>query len=229
MHFQLLVQRRVRQFNNPEFHFYVSMTVIAILLLTAVTWGSQYESIWTALRYSSFQVVSLVSTTGFGTADYLLWGFFAQALLLSLMVIGGSAGSTAGGIKCIRGLLLLKQAKRELYQMIHPRGVIPLKVGKNAVSPAIASAVFGYFFLYVFIFVLATLVLAGTGVELTTSGSAVISALSNIGPGLGEVGPTSNYGHLPDMAKITLSWCMIVGRLEIMTVLVLFTSEFWTS
>ena len=226
-HYRLFVRGELRQFKNREFHLYVLLIIGATMILTLRTWGEQYASFFEAFRYTSFQVVSLMSTTGFATADFLLWGYLPQALLLSLMVVGGSAGSTAGGVKCIRILLLFKQAKRELHRLIHPRGVIPLKIGKNLVPSHVADSVYAFFFLYVLLVLFATLLLVGMGIDLVSAGSAVVSALSNIGPGLGTVGPVENYAHLPQGAKCVLSVCMIVGRLEIMTVLVLCTVEFW--
>lgn len=229
LHYRLIVRREFAQFANREFHFYLSIVVAATLMLTAVTWGVQYESIGPALRYTSFQVVSLLSTTGYATADYLEWGYFAQTLLLALMVIGGSAGSTAGGLKCIRALILFRQGKRELYRLIHRKAVLPLKVGRKSIPVHVSSAIIGFFFLYMFILLIAGLLLTACGIDIITSFSAVVSALSNIGPALGDVGPTSNYGALPQEAKLILSSCMIIGRLEILTVLVLFTREFWSS
>lgn len=226
-HFRLLVRKELSQFKNREFHLYVLLIIGATLILTLRTWGVQYDSFFESLRFTSFQVVSLMSTTGYATADFLVWGYLPQALLLSLMVVGGSAGSTAGGVKCIRILLLFKQAKRELHRLIHPRAVIPLKIGENRVPAHVADSIYAFFFLYVLCALFATLLLVGMGIDLVSAGSSVISALSNIGPGLGSVGPVENYGHLPQTAKVILSFCMIVGRLEIMTVLVLFTTEFW--
>jgi trk system potassium uptake protein TrkH len=145
------------------------------------------------------------------------------------MVVGGCAGSTAGGIKCIRAMMLIKQGYRELFQMIHPKAKLPLKVGKQSVPPHVSSAIFGFFFLYVLLVAVGGLFISFTGVDLITAYSAVVSALSNVGPGLGEVGPALNYAGLPHSAKILLASCMIIGRLEIMTVLVLFTRSFWVS
>lgn len=124
-------------------------------------------------------------------------------------------------------MLLLKQGYRELTQLIHPKAVLPLKLGKTTVAPHVASAIFGFFFLYLVLLGGSTLVLTLQGADIVTSVSATISCLSNIGPGLGEVGPATNYGHLPQLSKIVLSFCMITGRLEILTVLVFLTPEFW--
>ncbi len=227
LHYRLILRRDHSVLADSEFRFYAVLAIAAILGITASLWGEQYDSFAEALRSSAFQVTSIMSSTGYATADYLTWGFFPQALLVILMVTGGCAGSTGGGIKCIRAILLVKQGYGELYRMIHPNAVRHLKVGQAVVSQSVSSAVFGYFYLYCLAFAVAGLILCASGVDLETSFSAVISALSNIGPGLGDVGPVLNYSGLPDLAKITLSACMIVGRLEVMTVLVLFTREYW--
>ena len=229
IHYRAIAEQDFKPLRGIEFRFYTLLSLGASLILAYVLWGPNYDSFQESLRYSGFQVVSLLSSTGFGTADYILWGAFGQGALFVLMFIGGSAGSTAGGIKCIRVLVLFKQAKRALYQLIHPKAVLPLKVGRKNVSVQVANSITGFFVLYMALAAAATLGVSSFGVDLVTSFSAVISSLSNIGPGLGEVGPTSNYAALPDSVKLILSICMLIGRLEIMTVFVLCTREFWTN
>lgn len=227
LHYRLFVRRDPEALRDWEFKTFLLLVASAILLLTIYIWGSSYSSFGEAFRFASFQAMSIVTTTGYATADYLLWGPFAHALIMVLMVIGGCAGSTAGGIKCVRAAVLLKQGYRELYLTIHRKAVFPLKLGGLTVPTNVISAIFGFFFLYVFIMVLTGFFITASGVDLITAFSGTISALSNIGPGLGDVGPVLNYGGLPDLAKVLLSACMIIGRLEIFTILVLFTSEFW--
>lgn len=229
LHYRALVKGDFSLIADRELRFYVAITAASILIISVSLWGVHYPSFIEAFRYASFQVVSILSTTGYGTADYLLWGAFCQTLLLMLMVVGGSAGSTSGGIKCIRAMMLIKQGYRELYRMIHPKAVVSLKLGNTAVPANVSNSIFGFFFLYITLVVATTLALTGCGVDLLTSLSGVVSALSNVGPGLGDIGPVLNYSGLPDLAKVLLCACMIVGRLEIMTVLVLFTSEYWSS
>ncbi|MCB0324157.1 MAG: TrkH family potassium uptake protein [Bdellovibrionales bacterium] len=229
LHYRLLVDRDWSFFKDSELKFYALVVTGATLLLTIVVWGTQYRSLLDALRFCSFQVISIISTTGYASADYLLWGSFAQVLLLLLMVIGGCAGSTAGGVKCVRIMMMLKHAHRELYRMVHPKAVATLKLGRAPVSEQVMAAILGFFFFYIVLAALTTAVISACGVDLVTALSSVISSLSNVGPGLGEVGPVLNYGGLPDLVKVLLSVCMIVGRLEIMTVLVLFTSDYWSS
>ena len=229
LHFQLLRRNPSAWWRSPEFRFYLLVTLGVTLIVTWCIYGSVYSSLGQALRYSLFQVVSIFTTTGYGTADYELWGPLAQFLLLLCMIIGGSAGSTAGGVKCMRLIILVKQAQRELMRLVHPRAVVPVKLGGTVVSNEILSGVVGFFLLYLALAALAMGILAALGVDLLTTIGAVIACISNIGPGLGQVGPIDNFGHLPALGKWVLTFCMLLGRLEIYTVIVLFSSEFWKS
>ena len=189
--------------------------------------GSSYPS-WTgALRFASFQVASIISTTGYATADYELWLPLPQGVLLLCMFIGGCAGSTAGGIKCMRVMLLFKHAYRELFRLVHPRAVLPLKFGPKLVKEEVLTSIWGFFVLFIVLFVLSGLALTAMGVDVLTAFAAVVACIGNIGPGLGEVGPVDNYAAIPVLGKWVLSFCMLLGRLEIYTVLVLFVPEFW--
>ena len=227
LHYKLFIRGRADIIRDREFRFYCLLVLVTIFLLGFSLVVSNEYSFWDSLRYASFQVVSIISTTGYITGDYLAWGGFAHILLLIIMIVGGCAGSTSGGIKCVRAMLLVKQGGKELQRLIHPHAVIVLKLGKNSVPARVSSAIFGFFFLYMLVLTVSLIVLTSAGVELVTAVSAVISCLSNVGPGLGEVGPLLNYSALPQFAKLVLSFCMIVGRLEILTVLVVFTRYFW--
>ena len=229
LHYHLIRRREFLMFKDAEFRFYGFMIFISALCIAFSLWGQQYASFHDSVRLASFQVTAIMSSTGFASADYLIWGAFAQSLIVLLMVIGGCAGSTGGGIKCVRAMMLVKQGYRELYRMVHPKAVLPLKLGKTQVPQHVIQAIFGFFFLYILLLGVASLALTASDVDMVTAFSSVVSALSNIGPGLGEVGPALNYAGLPDFAKFVLSACMIIGRLEIMTVLVLFTTEYWSS
>jgi trk system potassium uptake protein TrkH len=229
LHFQLLKGNAVSWWRSPEFRLYFVLTLAITAIVTLCIYDSIYASLGQALRHSLFQVVSILTTTGFGTADYELWAPLAQILLLLCMVIGGSAGSTSGGVKIMRGILLIKQAQRELMRLVHPRAVVPVKLSRNIVSDEIVSGVVGFFLLYLALAVLSMCILAALGVDMITSIGAVIACISNIGPGLGQVGPTDNFGHLPALAKWILTFCMLLGRLEIYTVIVFFYKEFWKS
>lgn len=224
---RFFIRGDLRVFRDRELGFYALVVGFSVLTLTLFLFPNVYPSFEEAFRYALFQTASIISTTGFGTADFDSWGPFPQLLLILIMVIGGSAGSTAGGIKCVRAMMLIKQGFLELRKLVHPKAVLRLKLGKQSVSPHVSSAIFAHFFLYTIVFGVSSLVLTAVGVDVVTTVSAVISALSNVGPGLAEVGPTMNYGGLPDIAKLVLSFCMIVGRLELFTILVLLTSEFW--
>jgi trk system potassium uptake protein TrkH len=190
-------------------------------------WGKVYSSFGDALRYASFQVISIVTTTGYATADYELWPGLPQAVLFFCMFLGASAGSTGGGMKCLRLILLLKHAYRELWHIIHPHSVIQVKLGGKVVPSDVLSSTWGFFALYVGLFVVASWAVAASGIDMITALSSVAATLGNIGPGFGLIGPTENYAALPGVAKWVLSICMLLGRLEIYTVMVLLIPEFW--
>jgi trk system potassium uptake protein TrkH len=179
------------------------------------------------LRYSSFQVVSIMTTTGYATADYELWMPFAQLLLLFLMFCGGMIGSTGGGMKQVRILLMFKQGYRELYQLIHPHAVTTVRVDGKVMPKEILGSIWGFLFLFLLTCTISTLAMAALGVDLVTSFSTVVSAMSNVGPALAEAGPTDNYSAIPTVGKWILSFCMLAGRLELFTVLVLLMPRFW--
>jgi trk system potassium uptake protein TrkH len=227
LHFQLLRGRPLAMWRNPEFRFFG----ILFFVLTAVVALSVHESSypsWTdALRFSSFQVASIISTTGYATADYELWMPLPQGVLLLCMFIGGCAGSTSGGIKCMRIMLLFKHAYRELFRLVHPRAVLPIKFGPKLVKDEVLTSIWGFFVLFMLLFVLSGLALTALGVDLVTAFTAVAACIGNIGPGLGQVGPVDNYAGIPTLGKWVLSFCMLLGRLEIYTVLVLLVPEFW--
>ncbi|MDZ7761786.1 MAG: TrkH family potassium uptake protein [Desulfovermiculus sp.] len=229
LHFRLIQGRPMTWWHSPEFRFYLLVTLGVTGIVALCIYGPMYSSLGQALRYSLFQVVSIFTTTGFGTADYELWGPLAQFLLLLCMIVGGSAGSTAGGVKCMRVIILIKQAQRELMRLVHPRVVVPIRLGGKIVSDEIVNGVVGFFLLYLVLAALSMCFLAALGVDILTSIGAVIACISNIGPGLGQVGPTEHFGHLPTLAKWILTFCMLLGRLEIYTVIVLLYKEFWKS
>ena len=186
-----------------------------------------YNSIGSAIRYVLFQVLAIVTTTGYGTADFELWPYLAQIILIFLMFFGGSAGSTGGGMKQVRFLLLIKQSYREIKHMILPHAVLPIKLNGQIVPKDIMSNILSFFFIGVAVFVLATISLAGLGLDLTSASTSVASALMNIGPGLGTVGPTDNYAHILPVGKWVLCFCMLMGRLELYTLLVILTPMAW--
>lgn len=160
-------------------------------------------------------------------ADFNQWPVFSQMILLLLMFIGGCAGSTGGAIKHIRVLILLKSASRQLTRLLHPQAVIPIRLGSHTVSEEVVGAVQAFFFYYLLIFLGVVIFLTALGLDLVSALSAVAATLGNVGPGLGLVGPASNYASLPVAAKVALSMCMLMGRLEVYPVMVLLSTRFW--
>ena len=173
-----------------------------------------------------FQVMSILTTTGFTTADYVHWGPFAQILLLLLMFVGGSAGSTAGGMKIARIMVVIKYSLSEIKRLLHPRAVIPVRIGKHMITEEVIRNTLGFFLFYVAVFVVVSVMLAALGLDIESAFGATAASIGNVGPGHGSVGPASNYAHLPDLAKWLLTFCMLLGRLEIFTVMVFLSTIF---
>lgn len=212
---------------DPEFQFYATV-MLSVIVVTVATlaFTESYEPL-TALVTGMFEVVSIATTTGFSTADFSQWPFVLPFLLFVVAFIGGCAGSTGGGMKAIRILLIFKQGMREIKRLIHPNAVIPVKVGKKPVPDRVIEAVWGFFSLYLFVFVVLLLLLLASGLDQVTAWSAVGACINNLGPGLGDV--AVHYGDIPDFAKWVLCVAMLMGRLEIFTLLILFTPAFWRS
>ncbi|MHC2995488.1 MAG: TrkH family potassium uptake protein [Candidatus Atribacteria bacterium] len=227
LHYKALHGNVKSLIKDREFLFYSGVILISILTITTQLRLYIYNSIFTALRYASFQVVSIATTTGFVTADYDIWPAFSKSILLILMFVGGCAGSTGGAIKNIRVLLLLKQAYREIHKLIHPKAITPIRLGDKTISEEVMRNITGFFFLYVFIFVVCTFIMTILGLDIVSAMASVAATLGNVGPGLGLVGPAQNYTFIPPLGKIILILCMLLGRLEIYTVLILVIPEFW--
>ena len=213
-------------FTDPELKVYaVLLASFAVLVSFALYLTGTYDSLASSFRYGFFQVISAMTTTGFTTAPFYEWTGFLPVMLICVAFIGGCAGSTAGGMKVIRVILLYKQSIREVRRLIHPHAVFPVKVGGQRTSDTIISAVWGFFFLYIANFAVMTVLLTATGLDAETAYSAVGACITNLGPALGEAGP--NYAGLNDPAKVILSIAMLLGRLEVYTLLVLLTPAFW--
>ena len=180
-----------------------------------------------SFRLGLFQVVSIITTTGFVSADYTTWAPALTILFFMLMFLGASAGSTAGGVKIVRHLLLLKNGFLELKRQIHPAAIIPVRLNNKAVSQEITSNVLGFIMIYLTIYVTSTIVMGLIGVDFETALGSVATSLGNIGPGFGSVGPAHNFAHMPAAGKWFLSFLMLLGRLELFTVLILITPYFW--
>ena len=227
LHYRLLLGNIKSFWRNSELHFFLAVFLIASILITINLRLNLLDSLTSSLRHASFQVASILTTTGYSSKNFGEWPFFSQCLLLLLMFIGGCTGSTGGSIKCFRIMLLLKQGYRELYRMIHPHAVVPVKLAGKSVSTGIMEGVWGFFFLYFFLFAISSLIMTLLGLDLITAISSVAACIGNVGPGLSAVGPAENYHHIPTLGKWILTFCMLVGRLEIYTVIVLFVPEFW--
>ena len=214
--------------NDREIRTYLLVLAVSVLGLAALLlWHGVYEHPLDSLRASAFQVVSVATTTGYATEDYALWPTFAPVYLLFLGCFVSCAGSTGGGIKMVRMVLLIKQARRELVRIIHPRVVNPVTMGGQSVPVNVMTMVLGFMLIYGAVTMGLTFLLLLSGLDIVTSFSAVVATVNNIGPGLGEVGPASNYGGLNVFQLWVLSFAMLLGRLELLTVLVLFTTHFW--
>jgi len=227
LHYQFLKGKPLAFWRDSECRFFLGMVLILTLVVSVNLYGQAYSAIGDALRYGTFQVVSIITTTGFATADYEKWPAMSQLILLLCMFIGASAGSTGGGMKCLRIMLCFKYCYRELFNLIHPRAVSPIKIGGNTVPDEVMHSVLGFMALYTGLFALSAVALAGLGVDFKTSLSAIAASIGNIGPGFGLVGPVENYAHIPYLGKWLLIWCMLLGRLEIFTVIILVVPEFW--
>lgn len=216
-----------RFFSSVEFKFYVSVISFTTLAVALNMAGENYDSIFKALRYSSFQVVGIMTTTGYATANWELWGAFPQAVLVFLMLFGGMIGSTGGGIKQVRILVMLKKCYREIYQLIHPHAYADIKLDGKGLPKEVRAGIWGFIFLFIFVCVVAVLAMTATGADLMTSATTVISAMCNVGPALGQAGPAENYATIPVAGKWILILCMLIGRLEVYTVIILFFPHFW--
>lgn len=227
LHFQFLAGNVKAMFKDSEFRLYVMIMITAILLIFINLLHVNGYSVGEAFRYSSFQAVSIMTTTGFSSTDYEDWSGFGQYFLLMLMFVGGCAGSTGGSIKVLRILILIKQCYRELYRLIHPRAVVHVKFNNVKVSTDVVDSILGFVTLYFLFFVIAATIMSFLGLDLVSAISSVAASIGNVGPGLGAVGPYDNYSEIPFVGKWVLIFCMILGRLEIYTLLILFIPEFW--
>jgi len=213
---------------DREIHSYVTVLLVSIgLIASLLVAHGVHDSAAEALRTSAFHVLSLATTTGYASTDYAQWPVFAPVLLMFLGCFVSCAGSTGGGIKMVRMVLLIKQARRELVRSIHPRVVNPVTMGGTVLPLSVMNATYGFMLIYGAVTMGLTMLLLFTGLDIVTAFSAVVATVNNIGPGLGLVGPASNFGVLGDFQIWVLSFAMLLGRLELLTVLVLFTGSFW--
>lgn len=227
LHFKAITGNRKSYLLDKEFLSYIGLIVLVTFVITMTLVFQKGGINHQTFRDALFQTVSILTTTGYGTADYELWPWLAQFILLALMFIGAMGGSTGGGMKIIRIMLILKYAAMETRRMLHARAIIPIRIGNRFINDDVIRNTLGFFLFYIFIFVVASLTLTAMSLDIETAIGAAASALGNIGPALADFGPTDNYALLPAIGKWLLSFCMLLGRLEIFTVMVLFSRVFW--
>lgn len=232
MYFLFLTKRFSRVFKSDELRYFLGIvlvsTVLIVINLSATPEVAGSSSIGELARQSLFQVSSVMSTTGFSTVDFNLWPEFSRVLLVLLMFIGGCAGSTTGGITVSRLLLLVRCIRRDVHKISHPRSVKVVKLDGDAVDEATLRRVSTFFVCYGLVIAIACLIVSFDNFSFSTSVTSVIASVGNVGPGLDMVGPLGNYGFFSDLSKVTLSFCMLVGRLEIFPILILFFPSTWT-
>jgi trk system potassium uptake protein TrkH len=228
LHYLALHGKIKEVWKNEEFRKYlylISGITVFIVAFMVVKYDGGFEE---SFRVTIFQVVSILSTTGYITSDYLVWPGNLWLLVFALMFIGGMAGSTGGGVKVVRQLLLFKNGAQELKRAIHPHGIIPVRLNHEAVSQDIIFKVMAFFQLYIVLLLLGAIVMALLGLDFESAIGASIATIGNIGPGLGKVGPVGNYAFIPEIGKWFLAFMMLLGRLELFTILILLSKVFWT-
>lgn len=226
-YYMLFIKQIKNVFKDEELRFYLAVVAGSIVL---ITWNirGMYDSLGETVRYAAFQVASIVTTTGFATTDFDLWPSFSKAILLGLMVIGACAGSTGGGFKCGRALLLLKSLRRNVRQILHPQKVQVVRMDRQMVQERVLDNINAYLAAYVLIIICSFIVISVDGFSTMTNFSAVLACFNNIGPGLEAVGPTCNFGGYSVLSKLILIIDMLAGRLEIFPILILFSKSTWT-
>jgi len=227
-------------FQSEEFKYYLFGIISIAVIVTVVIYFFQDENLQTtiahpmvygkaesAIRHALFQVTSIITTTGFVTADFTMWSFFATGIFFALFFVGGSAGSTSGGIKIVRHIVMLKSSFLEFKKALHPNAIIPVRYDGKAVGQSIVFNIISFFIIYMLIFVISSVILTFLGLDFVSALGAAASSLGNIGPAIGSVSPVDNFAHLSDGAKWFCSFLMLIGRLELFTVLILLTPFFW--
>lgn len=224
----LFVNRKFKKvFGNAELRWYFCSVLAFTALIAAVLYFTSPMGAEESFRKSLFQVTSLHTSTGFATDDYMQWKPVLWGLLTIIMVVGACAGSTTGGLKCIRMVILAKVSRNEFKHIIHPNAVLPVRVNKQVISPSVVSTVLAFCFIYLTVIIASVLLMMGMGIGAEESIGCVVSSIGNMGPGLGQCGPAYSWNALPDMAKWLLSFLMLSGRLELFTILLLFNPKFW--
>ncbi|NOU61177.1 TrkH family potassium uptake protein [Marinifilum sp. JC070] len=223
----MITGRFTKVFKDEEFRFYTLVVLFFAFVITLGLIAAGHVTGEQAFRDALFTVVSIITTTGYATADYLLWTPFLGMLIFVLFFVGGSAGSTGGGVKVVRILLLFKNSFYELKRLVHPNAVIPIRYNSKVVDQKTVTNILAFFVFYILIFMMSAVLMSFWTSDIYSAFSAVATTLGNVGPGFGEIGPMENFYHLPDLAKWFLAFLMMLGRLELFTVLVLFSPSFW--
>jgi len=226
LHFKLLTGRVRQVFEDVELRYFLAVVVAGIVILTICLSGDGVGFAET-VRVASFQTLSILTTTGYATTDFELWPELAQLVLVVLMLLGGMSGSTGGGIKSLRALLAISSIRATMDRLIHPHAVRPVKYGREVVAESVLAGVWAFLTAYALIVLVGAAVVAAFGYDLVTAATASLTAISNVGPGLGEVGAYDNFSHFPATVKVVLAWCMLFGRLEIFTLLAMLSRSFW--
>jgi trk system potassium uptake protein TrkH len=227
LHYYFIAKGERKYFKDLEFKVYLALSLICSIIFFIDISNSNNLFNIDSIKHSMFTTVSLITTTGFSTIDFESWPSTSKTLIFILLFIGGSAGSTTGGMKIIRSILVFRYLIYEVRKLLHPQGVFNITIGKKTIDDNIVRATLGFYLFYILIFIITSLILSMTGLNFETAISASASALGNIGPGLGSIGPSDNWGHLSEFAKWLTSFCMLLGRLEIFTVVVIFSRSFW--
>ena len=228
LHFLLISKKSFEYFNDSEFKFYISLIII-FFFLTFINISSIYGYTFKNITASLFNTMSLLTTTGYTLYDYGTWPPLSQLIIFFMFFIGGMAGSTTGGIKLIRTILVVKYIKAEVSRMLHPRGLHHVKIGSKVIDDDIVRSTLGFYLFYILIFTLCSLIISMNGLDIISSLAISASAIGNIGPGLGVIGPSLDWGSLNTFCKLLSTFCMLLGRLEIFTVIILFSSTYWKS
>ena len=227
LHYKTLFSEKTSLVKDQEFKFYFLIIAVATLILAFMLFRTEVYSLADAFRYSSFHVISILTTTGYATVDFNLWPDSSRFIIFLLMFIGGCAGSTSGGVKVVRLLLLVKYAGNVLFKVLHPKAIKPIRFNNKTVPDEVIQSIVSFMVIYFMIFVISSTLLSLMGMDFVTTLSASIATLGNVGPGLGLVGPMANFDAIPDMGKLVLIANMWIGRLEVFTVIVLLTPAFW--
>jgi trk system potassium uptake protein len=227
LHYLALHGKITSYFKDEEFKFYFLFILLTVGFATCYLFFVNNQALESSFRHAAFSIMTVLSSTGFATVDYEAWAPFFTQFFLILLLFGACAGSTSGGVKMIRYHLLIKNGFLELKRLLHPSAVIPVRYNNRSVSNDIISKVSAFVLLYLAIFGISSVVMAFLGLELQSAMGSVAASMANIGPGLGSTGPVSNYSHVPEIGKWVLSFLMLIGRLEIFTVLIILSPAFW--